>query len=299
MILSNDGLSLWYDTPDAPAPAASPESGASLSLTIGMQPVRPANAVQVRYRLDEGRVRTLPARALRTDYRTGSQYFLARFPPECQGRRVDYSAVGTCAGRQVPRHGTEDQMQGHFLAAPAPDPPPAPARRAPDPRISRFIPGLELMGLVTVNFKPPTLIGETPEGLRIDFFATDGTLRGDNVSGKVLGNSADFMVVLRDGIGLIDVHATVETDDGALVSAAYRGLIDFGLDGYLRVKTGNYPVLPRLQVAPRLLTEHPRYQWMNRTQFLGVGHVRMEDLVLEYDLFAVRTLVDPGWSGRP
>lgn len=323
----HDGLTLYFDAPDAPAPAARVPGTAPNPMTIGVAPPNVANTVNVRYRIDEGPIRQLPAHPWRTDYSRGIQYFVARFPASLQGHRVEYCPVANCGGRQVPAHGREEHMLASFLlpkpvAATAVRNPPqqtapnkvpsqpsvadptatpagiGPPSRKPGTRITpRFIPDLEFMGQITVRLKPPTVFGATPMGLRVDFYALGGTLETHYFTAAVYENSVDYMIVRPDGIGQIDIHATLKTEDGALLTANYYGLIDFGEDGYQRMLTGNYPHLPRHQVAPRVLTSHPRYAWMNRTQFLGVGHVRMKELLIEYDLFAVRTLLEPSWEG--
>src|SRR5688572_28146105 len=103
MLLSHEGLSLWFDTPDAPAPPAELGDMRSACLTVGVEPLHLANAVDVRYRVDGGRVLRLPAREIKADHERGVQYFRARFPDDLRGELVEYCPVATCAGRQVPR----------------------------------------------------------------------------------------------------------------------------------------------------------------------------------------------------
>ena len=43
-----------------------------------------------------------------------------------------------------------------------------------------------------------------------------------------------------------------------------------------------------LRVVPRVRTAHPDFQWLNRLQLLGIGEVNTEDLILSYDVYAVR-----------
>jgi hypothetical protein len=160
----------------------------------------------------------------------------------------------------------------------------ASARAAP-----RFQADLQLVALVTVKFKPPVMLGRCPEGFRIDFQAQEGVVLGEAITACVRENSADYMLVRRDGMGLLYIRATLETDDGALIAVQETGLIDFGEDGYARVAAGDFPECPRLQVSIKFLTEHPKYQWMNRVAFLGVGHANVKELLLRYDLFAIRT----------
>ena len=43
-----------------------------------------------------------------------------------------------------------------------------------------------------------------------------------------------------------------------------------------------------LRVVPRVQTAHPDFQWLNRLQLLGIGEVNTEDLIVSYDVYAVR-----------
>ena len=80
MKLTHDHLSLWYGTPDAPAPLDEIVSSGNAFVTVGVHPGSPTNGVHVRYRVDGGFVQSVPARHLRTDYDRNSQYFIASFP---------------------------------------------------------------------------------------------------------------------------------------------------------------------------------------------------------------------------
>jgi hypothetical protein len=290
MILSNDGLTLHFGTTDAPSPTPFVRRGEAPTLTVGVAPPSPANSVSVSYRVDDGPTRMLAAPESRVDYSRGVQYFTASFPRDLDGDRVEYCPVAKCAGRQVPSHGAEHKALSAFSLAKS-DPEPTSRRDQGVELVPRFAPELEFIAQVTVPMKPPVLIGQTPIGLRVDYYGQPGTVRGGVINATVLENAADYLIVRPDGIGLIDVHATLKTDDGAMITSAYVGLIDFGVDGYARMLAGDYPTLPPLQISPRLMTEHPRYLWMNRTYFLGVGSVDMKAAVLSYDVYAVRTAV--------
>jgi hypothetical protein len=295
--LAHDGLQLWYDTPDAPAPPAQVRFGNAASLTVGVQPASPINMVTVRYRVDGGRVRTLDAREIRTNYQTETQYFRADFPSGLAGTRVDYCPVASCAGRQVPRPGTEDRMLSSFVIAKSEVASRVEPSAPVGAMIPRFKPELDLVSQITVELKPPTVFGKTPLGFRIDYHAKVGIAIGYGFRAAILDNSADYMIVRPDGIAMLDVHATLRTDDGALIAASYGGMIDFGEDGYEGIGTGNVPDVVDLQVSPRLTSADPRYRWMNRTYFIGVGQVDMRALVFKYDTYALKPGVQPGaWA---
>jgi hypothetical protein len=292
MQLAQDGLRLWYGTHDAPAPSSA--TTGSVSLEVGVSPIHPANSVEVRYRSDDGPLHVAYGVESRRDERRDAQYFRVRLPVSPGARSLEYCPILRRGSFAVPRAGSETFTRLTVADAPAPAVDAKPKGLRP-----RFTPGLTLAGQITVQLKPPIVIGQTPNGFRIDFYAASGALVGDGFRAQVFEDSVDYMLVRPDGIGVLDIHATLKTDDGALITASYSGLIEFGEDGYRRMVAGDWPDMPRHQVAPRLLTESSRYLWLNRTQFLGVGQVDMRALIIKYDVYAVATLVEPGaWEPR-
>src|SRR5689334_8959570 len=102
MNFTNDGLSLWYGTPDAPAPPDEVARGARPALTVGVRPPSPSNTVEILYRVDGGIVQRASTMERRIDYDREIQYFRAMFPPFVTGDMVEYCPILVCAGRQAP-----------------------------------------------------------------------------------------------------------------------------------------------------------------------------------------------------
>jgi hypothetical protein len=113
--LTEEGLSLWYGTPDAPAPADGevvPRRGAWL--VVGAHPANPTSGLQVRYRVDGGLVQTAAGRALRVDYERNFAYYAVAFPAFPTGEVVEYVPVLHCGGRQVPAAHRVDVFPSKF-----------------------------------------------------------------------------------------------------------------------------------------------------------------------------------------
>ena len=53
---------------------------------------------------------------------------------------------------------------------------------------------------------PPEVIGETPEGIRVNFYVTGGEITGTRLNGKVLPVGGDWLTLRRDGVGILDVR---------------------------------------------------------------------------------------------
>jgi hypothetical protein len=147
---------------------------------------------------------------------------------------------------------------------------------------------LEHVMSFTVTLHPPEVIGPVSEGLRVNFYVASGEVNGPKVYGKLRPVGSDALTVRTDGVGILNVRNTIETREEALIYAAYTGVAELGADGYERFLRGDLPPLVPLRVVPRVQTAHPDFQWLNRLQLLGIGEVNTEDLVVSYDVYAVR-----------
>ena len=135
---------------------------------------------------------------------------------------------------------------------------------------------------------PPEVIGPVAEGIRANFYVTAGDVTGPRIQGKLRPVGGDWLTVRRDGVAVLDVRGTIETNDGALILVTYHGGIDAGESGYDDFANGTLsPVMP-IRVAPRFTTAHPDYLWLNRLQCLGIGQTDLENSRVMYDVYAVR-----------
>lgn len=292
MKLSHDGLSLWYGTPDAPAPLDEVVPRDEASLVVGVSPPNPTNSVQVRYRVDGGFVRAAPGRELRTDQARKAQYFAVDFPPMPTGRVVEFCPVLSCGGRQVPAPPTDRRFPAKFLL-----PPPVPPSPASTPKMTggqegkqgqqRFALDSTFLGAMTVRFLEPQIVGETPEGVRLNYYGKGGGIVGPRLVAKLLPGAADHLFIRPDGVGVVRVRATLATEDGAVIDTEYTGRLELGQDGYAKAVLGQLPRLLPLVICPRFLTGHPNYFWLNRLQCVAVGVVNLSESEMNYDLFAV------------
>ena len=65
-------------------------------------------------------------------------------------------------------------------------------------------------------------------------------------------------------------------------------MVDFGEDGYDRFLRGEISSVTKLRTAPRFVTSHPEYVWLNRLFCLGIGEYRSASNEATYDVYAVR-----------
>ncbi len=140
----------------------------------------------------------------------------------------------------------------------------------------------------TAKLAPPEVIGPTPQGLRMNFYVTGGEVSGPRLQGKLHPVGGDWLTVRPDGVCFLDVRATIESHDGAMILVEYNAFSDTGEDGYQRFLDGNPPLNLKIAGAPRVLTSHPDYLWLNRMQCVHVGEADLVKSEVTYDVYGVK-----------
>jgi hypothetical protein len=114
-------------------------------------------------------------------------------------------------------------------------------------------------------------------------------ISGPRLSGKLRPVGADWLTILRDGIGILDVRAKMETKEGALIYLSYIGTVDLGKTGYEEFLQGKPPASGTpIRSSPRFHTSHPDYLWLNRRHCLGIGQAFRERSEVADGVYAVR-----------
>lgn len=140
----------------------------------------------------------------------------------------------------------------------------------------------------SATLAPPEVIGPVPQGLRVNFYVTSGELRGPLARGRLRPVGGDWVLLSRDGVGHMNVRATAELEDGALVFMEYTGILDLGESGYEDFLAGRLPPSAALRTSIRMSTAHPAHQPLNRLLCLGVGSADFSTLSVDYDVYALR-----------
>jgi hypothetical protein len=137
---------------------------------------------------------------------------------------------------------------------------------------------MELVELCAVDIVLDDLIwvGDGPAGTRVIAEVREGTITGERLAGHMRGSSSADWLVVNGTTGTLDVRATIETHDGALVYVAYKGRMD--------VSQG--PGAVPFYCAPLFETSDERYQWLNLVQ--AVGKAQLDGSNLHYDWYEVR-----------
>jgi len=126
------------------------------------------------------------------------------------------------------------------------------------------------LGTVTLSLSAPIPVSSTltigeVTGLRFD---------GDRINGSLKGNAAaDWLKISPEGYGTLDVKATIETDDGAVIHMTYSGRLQFDTMA--------------VYSAPLFHTGDERYAWLNRIQAVAKGSFG-EPGTLIYEMYELR-----------
>jgi Protein of unknown function (DUF3237) len=128
-------------------------------------------------------------------------------------------------------------------------------------------------------------VGGGPFGDRAVAVVADGWVKGDRITGRLIGPGADWVLVGSDGYAHIDVRAQIRTDDGATLYIHYDGSIELNQpvmaalfsDG--ETNYGDYPWYTHV----RLESGADQYRWVNRTLFVGQGRVVADGI--EYEMY--------------
>lgn len=285
MELRSGGLTAWYTTPDASAPAQQIAEDEKAGLMICVQPAHPSNGVDVFFREDGGPERFFRATLSRTDYAANQQFFRADFPPISPGTLVEYAPVIRQAGRRIDFRQGGRYPSSFFVQKGEKQ---AQTLIAAQNQLARYPYHLEHVarGDLIVE-KNPAVIGKTPEGIRLNFRISGGSYQG-KINGRPTHGSGDWLNVRHDGIGILDAKVTIITDDGATLLAIGSGTVDLGPDGYHIAEAGQYPTKAPLVEVVRFLASDPKYAWLNRLQCLGIGYAGTDSVC--YDIYGVHSL---------
>ena len=135
-------------------------------------------------------------------------------------------------------------------------------------------PGLTQVYRLEATVAQPLDLGAVAQGHRRIVALTGGTFTGPELNGTLVpGASADWQIVLPDGIALGDIRYTLKTDRGDLLYVESRG-----------IRHGSPEVLARLgrgedvdaseytfRTSTRIEAAAPDLDWLNKGIFISVG----------------------------
>jgi hypothetical protein len=302
LLRARDGSVLRWGDADTPAPAAVISPGTPVPLTVAVSPARRGHDVSVEYRVNGGPVRQVTALPASLVHNVNPGLFRAMLPAQ-PGGLVEFLPVLRFAGQPIsPRLADSTERSRYEVGWGATRPQTAVSASSITTPIQRTgfsaAANAELAGAPIWDWNTRFLcsgivkiskevIGDCPDGLRINWHVTEGHFVGPGLEGVILPGGGDWMRIRKDGVAIVNVMEVVQVRSGARIFCTYGGLFDLGPDGYARALRGEFDPLPPFMVAPTYTTADKELAWLNRTQCIGVGRVDMNALLAEYDVYAL------------
>ena len=149
-------------------------------------------------------------------------------------------------------------------------------------------PDLQAVCTLEINLAPIREMGEGRAGRRRIIPIIGGRVTGELIKGRILNLGADWQTVFSNGLAELDTRYAVETDDGALIEIINYGYRHGPADISEAVAKGEdvAPDSYYMRTHARLETGDKRYDWVNKTLFIGVGARLKQSVLLQ--LYAIR-----------
>jgi len=128
-------------------------------------------------------------------------------------------------------------------------------------------PTTELALELYVAIAPRVEVGESDDGVRQFIPITGGRFSGDGIRGEVMPGGADWQLRRRDGVVEVNALYSIRTDDGAVIVVDNRGIIvppPPAAAGGAAAPAAGY-----VRTSPRFHAPQGKYDWLNKTVFVG------------------------------
>ena len=149
------------------------------------------------------------------------------------------------------------------------------------------MPKLEYLMTFKADLKQPVDVGGVPSGTRQIYDVTGGSFEGPRLKGSVLASGGDWLLVGSDGVGRLDVRATLETHDGARIYVQYYGVLVLNEAVAKALSEGGETQYgdTYFMTQPRFETGDPNYAWLNSV--VAVAEGRALPSAVEYRVYQV------------
>ncbi len=148
---------------------------------------------------------------------------------------------------------------------------------------------MKLTPLLTMHadLKDPIVVGKGPGGMRRIVDITGGYFEGERLKGTILASGADWITTDDDGVGHLDVRATLLTGDGAHIYTQYFGVLVYSEKMQAALGAGKPAEFgdAHFITQPRFETGDDRYKWLNSVMAVAEG--RVMGGAVEYRMFEV------------
>jgi len=125
-------------------------------------------------------------------------------------------------------------------------------------------PATELALELYVSIDPAVEVGMSDGGRRQFIPITGGHFVGDGIRGEVMAGGADWQLIRPDGVLEVEAIYSLRTDDGAVIEVENRGIIAPGA-----AAENGETTPPYVRTAPQFHAPQGKYDWLNKTVFVG------------------------------
>ena len=148
-----------------------------------------------------------------------------------------------------------------------------------------------------VDLAQPADVGPGPFGRRQIFDVVGGTFHGPALEGTLLRSGGDWSLRGSDGVTRLDVRATLQTNDGALIYVQYPGVLVLDAQSAATLAAGGTLEWGEIHFVtqPRFETSDASYAWLNST--VAVAEGRLGPGWVEYRVY--RAVLSPPGAARP
>lgn len=137
---------------------------------------------------------------------------------------------------------------------------------------------------VKAEVSPPIEIADGPMGLRRIIPIGGGTFEGPKLKGTVLAGGADYQILRKDGVTVLEAKYLLKTDDGVTIAVTNKGMRHGPPEVLKRLFAGE-PVDPSeyyFRAAPEFEAPSGRYEWLNKSLFMSVGERKVDGVVIHF-----------------
>jgi hypothetical protein len=133
-----------------------------------------------------------------------------------------------------------------------------------------------------VKVGAPIEVGDIAAGRRRIIPILGGTFEGSGLKGQVLEGGADWQIVQRDGLSVLDTRYTLRTERGQLIYIQNAGVRHAPPEIAAKLLAGQDvdPSLVYFRTAPTFETAAPDLQWLTRSIFVATGERHPTDVVI-------------------
>jgi len=138
-----------------------------------------------------------------------------------------------------------------------------------------FTENIHLTGVTEYGIRWDELLsGEVvlpPQGARFDI-TFEGTFAGPDLKGTIEGT--DYLTVRADGKFMLNIYATITTEEGIAIPIREQGPVMPGANGRAH-----------LQLAISFTTNAPKYAWLNQVEGWAIGEINMNTRAVTAEVY--------------